>query len=185
MRWRSLSPVLLLLAAVLLLAPSCAEDRDDFRPVQIVHRPLASEDAPYLFLAPGPIADELAVGHHPVQRCLDCHLDPNGTQQRFSCETCHSEQAAAVDHPIKICVACHMPAATYVSTIVQPYRADRRTHILKIHVEPVGRETMFESTDGQRAAKDGYGITLDYTCYGCHKDAEGNGGNASERSLGE
>ncbi len=80
-----------------------------------------------------------------------------------------------------------MPYAVRSATKQQFYGADMRTHLVDISVQPVGREDGMGIIRGTtNIIQDDLGvsrITLDFACYGCHQDADGEGGDASELSL--
>lgn len=108
------------------------------------------------------------------------------------CETCHSE--VVVNHNgtnadgTKVgCVECHMPVNGYHNTYQNQYHGDARAlHIFKINPDASIKSTNY--TDGlwddngtagtNRHAfnKDlngkSLGITLDYVCFQCHKNAD-------------
>ncbi|MGQ9523935.1 MAG: multiheme c-type cytochrome [Armatimonadota bacterium] len=135
--------------------------------------------------------DEMVSAGHKALTCVTCH-DPHkstlykqgGLKDSPKCETCHPSQAAKVNHPpTAVCVDCHMPKAskTAVTTPGNPYQADLRTHIFRINADPVGQSAMWYTEDGKAFAK-GF-VTLDFACYGCHKDASGQGGPMSVKTL--
>jgi len=127
--------------------------------------------------------------------CNDCH-DPHssvifddvavGTGTSTSCTDCHTVEVKHNGAPG--CVDCHMPEADKSATAAYAYKGDIRSHILTINTAAVGKmEGMFEE-GGAFVIEDADGlgnVTLDFACYGCHKDSEGVGGANSIRSLQE
>jgi hypothetical protein len=73
-----------------------------------------------------------------------------------------------------------MPYATRSARSRDEYFGDVRTHIFKIHGGPEDQTQMF---DDAGAVKDGYGVTLDFVCYQCHKNEQGVGGSNSTKTL--
>jgi hypothetical protein len=129
--------------------------------------------------------------------CNDCH-DAHasvryddvalGTGTTATCESCHVEIVETAHNGAAGCVDCHMPKATKTAVAVHDYQGDIKTHIWSINTDPVGKtDGMFnaegnlvlEDVDGQAA------VTLDFACYSCHQDGNGNGGGASEKDLEE
>ncbi len=135
------------------------------------------------FIASGQRVQELEVGGHPVQQCGVCHSSAFGgpTIQRH-CPDCHPDQAANLNHPVittrisDMCVICHMPFATFDSDSVNKYQADVRTHVFKLRVSAEKKWVMFRQVEGGTAVFVDGGLTLDLSCYQCHKDLSGVGG---------
>jgi len=135
--------------------------------------------------------------------CNDCH-DPHasvkydasapgdGVRPEASCATCHVDGShadiASTTHGYgATCVDCHMPDASKSAIYNNIYDGDVSTHLWTINTSVNGKADMF-SADGTSVLIDGDGhgaITLDFACYGCHKDAEGNGGTGSTKTLQE
>jgi hypothetical protein len=157
------------------------------------HRILASVSGGKGFIQHHEQYDEMISAGHKVLKCVTCH-DPHkstiykqgGLKDSPKCETCHPAQAAKVNHPpVATCVDCHMPKAskTAGTSPTNPYQADLRTHIFKINTDPVDQSAMWYTEDGNTFAK-GF-VTLDLVCYSCHKDANGQGGPMSKKTLEE
>lgn len=109
--------------------------------------------------------DSQAPGDGVKATCASCHPNKNGSK--------HS--AAALT-----CIQCHMPKITKTAVKTGYYTADIKTHIFKINTSAMGE--MFNAA-GTLANPNGDGMSLDYVCYQCHKDASGNGGSASTRTM--
>ena len=69
------------------------------------------------------------------------------------------------------------------------YQGDLKTHIWSINTAPVGKVEGMFTEDGMYVLEDAQGqaqITLDFACYGCHRDEAGQGGGvASMKTLEE
>ena len=131
--------------------------------------------------------------------CVDCH-DPHasvkfdddamgeGVKAAGDCGNCHTTQAGYQKHNgAADCVDCHMAKASKSAVKIHEHQGDIRTHLFAINTGSVGKTEMF-NTEGSEVYQDGEGmsaVTLDFACYGCHQDGEGNGGTASERTLQE
>ena len=135
--------------------------------------------------------------------CNDCH-DPHasvafdaetpgdGMLPGSACTSCHdaTEYALHDDHSaMPGCTDCHMPEAAKSATVSadNPYDADVTSHIIAINTDAVNKTDGMFTEDGNfvRTENELAKITLDFACYGCHNDPEGNGGGFSERSLEE
>ncbi len=134
--------------------------------------------------------------------CNDCH-DPHasvkydvaaageGVLPAASCESCHPVQAANNTHNgAPTCTDCHMPKASKSAIKLHAYSGDIKTHILKINTAAIGNadgmyeyieaeDKTFVQTDAEGLAS----ITLDFACYGCHRDENEVGGSNSIRTL--
>jgi hypothetical protein len=111
---------------------------------------------------------------------------------KMECSTCHPTQAANMNHNVAAtCVDCHMPEASKSAVAETIYNGDVKTHIFRINTEPVPMDSMvyYDEADGKyfvRLDENGMAaVTLDYTCYGCHTDPDGNGGGGSVKTLEE
>lgn len=122
--------------------------------------------------------------------CNTCHDPHAGTKRddqalgegvKINCESCHPNKDASKHMALALsCVQCHMPKISKSAIANGAYVGDIKTHIFKINTSATG--TMF-STDGTKANPNGDGMSLDYVCYQCHKDDNGEGGNNSQRSM--
>ncbi len=81
-----------------------------------------------------------------------------------------------------------MPEAAKSAVAGSIYDGDIHSHLVAINPDSVGKATMFTADekfvvlDEHSQAK----LTLDFTCYGCHKDPAGVGGDRDDMfSLGE
>jgi predicted CXXCH cytochrome family protein len=123
---------------------------------------------------------EMKSGPHEGLKCVDCHAEHSGVRRDQTggivraCRNCHEENR--VFHREFECITCHMPYATKSARSRDKYVGDVRTHIFKIHSGPEDQTQMFDETG---AVKEDYGVTLDYVCYQCHKDAQGVGGQGN------
>jgi len=129
----------------------------------------------------------LAAGHRGLE-CVVCH-DPHASAVdgapmggiRMGCESCHTDEAATLNHLTIDCEYCHMPEASKSAVAENIYNGDVKTHIFQINTAAVGKDAMWY--DGGTKAN-GF-VTLDFACYGCHKDANGVGGSGSTKTLSE
>lgn len=134
--------------------------------------------------------DELISAGHVENRCINCHDPHVGTRYGNAaagglirtCESCHADKTQ-IDHIVPLdCQTCHMPRATKSARTVHAFEGDVRTHIFRINSDPVGKDAMFFDDEGATFSR-GF-VTLDFACYGCHKDPDtGEGGEFSPRSL--
>lgn len=132
--------------------------------------------------------DEMISAGHAEVSCNDCH-DPHVTVKHGQtggiikeCTECHTDMKNATHgfgSNVATCTTCHLPYATKSGAALNKYRGDVQTHIFKINAAADGE--MF-SPDGA-LANGSTGVTLDYVCYQCHKDADGIGGSRSTRTL--
>lgn len=128
---------------------------------------------------------EMRSGPHESLKCVDCHANHSGVRRGQSggvvkqCADCHA--GIQVSHFGDVdCITCHMPYATKSARSRDRYVGDVRTHIFKIHPGPEDQAEMFDDTGAVLA---GFGVTLDYVCYQCHRNEEGVGGSNSRKSL--
>lgn len=173
------------LVAVLFLAPlawgGCAKNSSDPVILNPGRGQLAADQG---FIAADQRVNELRAGGHPVITCGTCHSYANGGPVNRDCSDCHQSMVGAVNHPaLARCIDCHMPKATRASTSTTPYSADVRTHVIRIRPTPDRKGSMIQDEDGLEIVDVGPGLTLDYACYGCHEDENGNGGNYSRKTL--
>lgn len=137
--------------------------------------------------------DEFLVTAHRAegQTCGTCH-NPHasstnddvavGTGVIRTCESCHSGPAANTKHNgVPGCTDCHMAKSTKSAAAFSTYQGDIAGHIWAINTDPVGKDSMWYTEDDLTFAKDE--VTLDFACYGCHKDEQGVGGEYSIKSL--
>ncbi len=129
--------------------------------------------------------------------CNDCHdphasvkydADAVGQGMLLSCEDCHREITYIKHDDSADCVDCHMPKATKSAIAVNAYTGDIRTHIWAINTDAVGKADGMFDAGGGLVLEDLLGmsrVTLDFACYACHRDASGEGGSASSKSLQE
>jgi hypothetical protein len=135
--------------------------------------------------------DELISTKHRTLRCTSCHDPHKGVRYgnartggiKTECESCHSVPAQNLNHSDgPVCIDCHMARAGKSARSVHDFEGDIRTHIFRINSDPVGRDAMFYEESGKTFSK-GF-VTLDFACYGCHKDPDGGaGGSARGLSL--
>ena len=131
--------------------------------------------------------------------CNDCHdvhastrfdaIAP-GTGVVKTCESCHVDGDYAdiltANHHGADCVDCHMPDASKSAIANNDHNGDVMTHLWTINTSVNGKADMF-SVDGTSVVIDNgiASVTLDFACYGCHIDSNGEGGTGSEKSLQE
>jgi hypothetical protein len=139
--------------------------------------------------------EEMKDGPHAGLKCTTCHDYHKGIRRGQvggivkTCTSAGCHAGAQVNHVgggiSPNCVDCHMGRATKSARSVHKYQGDVRTHIFKIHDGPEGQADMFETVGGNTYVKQGYGVTLDYACYSCHKDEAGVGGDFSTKTLAQ
>jgi hypothetical protein len=135
--------------------------------------------------------------------CNSCH-DPHastindaqapGQGIKASCKSCHTTYTSDAHAAMSLdCVSCHMPLASKSAIKTGDYTADIHSHTFMIN--PLSTGTLFNEADvviggttyapGTLANPEGKGLSLDYACYSCHKDAAGLGGNNSTKTMVE
>ncbi len=135
--------------------------------------------------------------------CNDCH-DPHasvvyddetpGDGLKTSCTDCHD----ATEYALKpgahsfaqpACTNCHMPQLAKSAAVnpSNPYDADVNSHILAIRTDAVGAADGMFTTDGKFVkTENGLArLTLDFACYSCHTDPNGDGGGGPTLTLQE
>lgn len=135
--------------------------------------------------------------------CNDCHnphasvvyddeAPGEGVRSTATCTACHVDgdhaNIASTTHGYgAVCTSCHMPDASKSAYASNLHNGDVSTHLWTINTSVNGKADMFNA-EGTAVALDGDGhgaITLDFACYGCHKDENGVGGSASIKTLQE
>jgi len=132
--------------------------------------------------------------------CVQCH-DPHssviyddeaageGVLPAADCAGCHPDEAAVNAHNgYPTCTDCHMPMASKSAVAWNSHKADLKTHIFAINPAPVDKTEGLFNEAGNFVLEDANGksrMTLDFACYGCHKDPNGEGGNFSVKTLEE
>jgi Cytochrome c554 and c-prime len=133
--------------------------------------------------------------------CNDCHnphasvkfdatTPGEGVSLDVNCVSCHvtgdhADIASTTHGHGATCTDCHMPDASKSAIANNIHDGDISTHLWKINTSINGKVDMF-SAEGTSVALDGDGhgaITLDFACYGCHKDADGVGGPNSIKTM--
>ncbi len=114
-----------------------------------------------------------------------------GVSTTTTCVSCHVEGAhaniAEVNHDFATCVDCHMPDASKSAIANNVHDGDVSTHLWIINTSINGKADMFNA-EGKAVVIDdnGHGaVTLDYACYGCHRDENGVGGTRSIKTMQE
>ncbi|MBC8314113.1 MAG: hypothetical protein H8E51_01305 [Bacteroidetes bacterium] len=117
--------------------------------------------------------------------CHDVHSSTRyddkaaGEGVQNSCQSCHSTYNADNHQAMQLeCTTCHMAKATKSAIKNGKYVGDLPTHIFRIN--PSATYTQF-SADGKLANPDG--LSLAFACYSCHKDADGEGGDYSQKTM--
>lgn len=120
--------------------------------------------------------------HDPHASVINDDVAP-GQGVTKTCEECHPTYDASAHEGLALdCITCHMPKVSKSAIKTGDYAGDINTHIFKINTAADG--TMFND-DGSIANPDGLGVSLDYVCYQCHKDANGLGGAMSAKTMEE
>jgi len=141
--------------------------------------------------------DETIHSPHAAVGCNGCH-DPHasvkyddvalGNGVKTQCISCHTGYDANLTHnSVPECTDCHMPDAAKSARADYAYKGDIASHLFQINTDPVGKDAMWTS-DGKFVQLDEFGkgrVTLDFACYGCHKDENGVGGIYSTKTLAE
>jgi len=138
------------------------------------------------FIAANQRLAELDQGAHPTFACKSCHSLTTDGPVNMDCEDCHPEEASRLNHPVLSvhpCLTCHMPYATLAVAASNKYRADVRTHVVKLRTTTDRKESLSVTQDGRTLIRVGDGLTLDLACYGCHHDEDGIGGNYSQKTM--
>ena len=141
------------------------------------------------FIAIGQQYEEWYSSSHRAEEvgCNSCH-DPHASVMSenvtgegvVSCESCHTEITSNKHFAGQLeCTDCHMPKSLVIALQKNEYTGDASAHIFKINTD--AEYSMF-SEDGL-VNKDGSGMSLDYVCYQCHKDINGDGGSNSLRTM--
>lgn len=119
--------------------------------------------------------------HDPHSSVINDDIAP-GNGVRKSCTECHSTYNADA-HPANLsCETCHMAKAAKSAIKKSKYKGDINSHLFKIN--PASDGTLFNA-EGTLANPEGKGLSLDYVCYQCHKDDNGDGGSASKKTMVE
>ncbi len=139
-----------------------------------------------------------AIGGGPA--CSGCH-DPHasvvydstaeGNGVTTACTDCHpAEDYILIGHnSLPSCTDCHMPQAGKSAFNSTPYDGDVTSHIWAINTAPVGKEegmgilpggSGFVNVDPQTGLAR---LTLDFVCYRCHNDPNGQGGGIGDQGL--
>jgi hypothetical protein len=115
-------------------------------------------------------------GVNPTNTCASCHVD--GAHANIA-STTHGHGATCVD--------CHMPDASKSAVANSLHAGDVSTHLWTINTSINGKADMFVA-GGTSVLIDSNGhgaVTLDFACYGCHQDENGDGGNESVKTMQE
>ncbi len=127
------------------------------------------------FLRPNSQYNELLAGPHRTRFCTECH-DPHARGDlsfRIECTDCHTHAAMAspkafqglgrrhLDHGVR-CIDCHMPYVVKSSASHGPWKADLRSHLFEITLNPDAK--MFKAGGTLAKGK----LTAGYACLGCH-----------------
>ena len=118
--------------------------------------------------------DATAPGDGVTATCASCHVD--GTNADIAV-TNHGYGATCLD--------CHMPDASKSAIKNNVHNGDVATHLWKINTSVNGKADMFNE-DGTAVALDenSHGaISLEFACYGCHQDENGEGGPGSMKTM--
>ncbi len=133
--------------------------------------------------------EEMLASPHTALTCVDCHEPHIGVLYGHAaqggiattCEDCHTGQV--LNHTAVDCEYCHMPRATKSARAVHTFEGDVRSHIFRIQTQAWPKDSMFVDSLGSTVGRDF--VTLDFACYGCHKDASGEGGTGSQKTLAQ
>ena len=114
--------------------------------------------------------NELLMGGHKKQACVDCH-DPHSKVKasiKATCASCHKEEGAAYATEIHgksgiPCIECHMPRATKSEVALNHFSGDVRTHLASINTDP---DYVMFSQDGKLAKAQ---LSLRFSCLQCHQ----------------
>lgn len=129
------------------------------------------------FILPHSQYNELLKSPHNNRYCVECH-DPHKRSElsfRIECTDCHVHANMAKKKAFKSlgqqhldrgigCVECHMPYAAKSAVASNPWKADVRSHLFKITLDP---DTEMFKEDGTMATGK---LTAGFACLGCHVD---------------
>jgi len=119
--------------------------------------------------------DAEAPGEGVTASCASCHVDGS-----------HADIASTTHGYGATCVDCHMPDASKSAIANNIHNGDVSTHLWTINTSVNGKADMFSEDGTSVLITDGIAsVTLDFACYGCHKDENGEGGTASMKTLQE
>lgn len=141
--------------------------------------------------------EQLSTNAHNSLTCIGCH-DPhastrkdnvakgNGIRADKTCVNCHTDQNkfSPSMHYSATCINCHMPRAVKNAIKYTKYMADAPNHNFKINTSETDTYITTDA-DGSWANLNGKGTTLDYVCYQCHQDPNGDGGTLSVKTRAE
>jgi len=132
--------------------------------------------------------------HNPHASTVYDDITPGeGIRSTATCTSCHvsgdhADIASTTHGHGATCKDCHMPDASKSAVYTNKYNGDVATHLWSINTSINGKVDMF-SPEGTSVVIDGdtgHGaITLDFACYGCHKDEDGVGGDDSIKTMQE
>ncbi len=116
--------------------------------------------------------------------CISCH-DPHkrveweGDGIKTACTSCHTDAKYQVTGSMSYleCVDCHMPFAAKSGISRGTYVGDINSHLFSISTDTTWNMI---SDDGATVRVDSNGkshLSLEFACYGCHDDGNGNGGH--------
>jgi hypothetical protein len=149
--------------------------------------------------------NELKHSPHNLISCSICH-DPHASAHFDNiargdgvreCTSCHNpsyESGQANNKHLQApsgrptCRDCHMPLAARSATNKNKYQADVHSHIFKINTEAADKDSLMWTPAGDYVSFDQSeeaALTLDFACYGCHKDMQWVGGFNSRKTLQE
>jgi hypothetical protein len=129
----------------------------------------------------------LAVHARDNITCVDCHRPHSGVKVdpaqgiRLACETCHTPVTYTRHGPEATCVDCHMPRTGKSSYAINEYVGDLRSHVFSLDASAVGKDTLFYTEGDLELSLPK--VTLDFACYGCHRDPLGVGGTGTVQTL--
>jgi len=140
--------------------------------------------------------EQLSTNKHSQNgmNCNSCH-DPHASTRKDAvakgngikadCASCHSGTKFANVHMNASCIDCHMPYTAKNGISYNKYRGDAPNHNFKINLSETATYITMDANENYWANIDGKGTTLEFACYGCHKDTDGIGGEYSIKTRAE
>jgi len=142
--------------------------------------------------------EQLSASSHNSLTCVGCH-DPHASTTKNSvakgegikldktCVSCHKNTAkySTTMHYDATCITCHMPRTVKNGISIHKFKGDAPNHNFKINTSETATYLTKDANDVLWANADKLGTTLDFVCYQCHKDDNGDGGTYSTKNRAQ
>lgn len=142
--------------------------------------------------------EQLSTNSHNALTCVGCHnphastkhddkATGNGIKADKTCTQCHSNSTlfATNMHYGASCTDCHMPPTVKNGINIHKYKGDAPNHNFKINTSETAVYLTADAEDKLWANADKNGTTLEFVCYQCHQDVNGDGGIASQKTRAQ